>query len=77
MKQTFALPTHKNAGRKVAYVNARLFDAASGLDKKGALLTIGGLIERMRMDEARARDEFDHRFRSLAQKQRRKAVRAL
>jgi dihydroorotase len=45
MKQHFALPTHKNdANRKVAYINARLFDAESGLDIKGALLTIGDAI---------------------------------
>src|SRR5579862_2363220 len=43
MKQTFTLPTHKN-DRKVAYINARLFDPASGLDKKGSLLTIGDKI---------------------------------
>lgn len=44
-KQHFALPTHRNnPNRKVAYINARLFDAASGLDSKGALLTIGNSI---------------------------------
>lgn len=43
MKQTFTLPTH-NQQRKVAYINARLFDPESGLDKKGALLTIGDKI---------------------------------
>jgi len=43
--QHFALPTHRNnPNRKVAYINARLFDAASGLDQKGALLTIGNSI---------------------------------
>lgn len=41
----FTLPTHRNdENRKVAYVNARLFDAASGLDAKGALLTVGDSI---------------------------------
>ncbi len=45
MTQTFILPTHQNnAARKVAYINARLFDAESGLDQKGALLTIGSEI---------------------------------
>lgn len=44
MKQTFTLPTRKNAGKKVAYINARLFDAESGLDEKGALLTDGNII---------------------------------
>jgi dihydroorotase len=45
VKKHFALPTHQNdPNRKVAYINARLFDAESGLDKKGALLTQGALI---------------------------------
>jgi len=45
MKQTFALPTHKlDPHKKVAYINARLFDAESKLDIKGALLTIGDKI---------------------------------
>ncbi len=45
MKQTFTLPTHKNdPRRKVVYINARLFDAESGLDNKGALLTMGDSI---------------------------------
>lgn len=45
MKSTFILPTHKNdQNRKVAYINARLYDAESGLDAKGALLTIGDTI---------------------------------
>ncbi|MDE3061007.1 MAG: dihydroorotase [Pseudomonadota bacterium] len=45
MTQHFTLPTHKNdPHRKVAYVNARLFDAESGLDEKGTLLTIGDTI---------------------------------
>ncbi|MBY0408510.1 MAG: amidohydrolase family protein, partial [Rickettsiales bacterium] len=44
-KQTFTLPTWKNdRNKKVAYINARLFDAESGLDQKGALLTIGDEI---------------------------------
>ena len=43
--QTFTLPTHQNnPQKKVAYINARLFDAASGLDAKGALLTAGNEI---------------------------------
>lgn len=42
---SFALPTHQNnPNKKVAYVNARLFDAESGLDQKGGLLTIGNAI---------------------------------
>lgn len=45
MKMHFALPTHQNdASKKVAYVNARLFDPESGLDTKGALLTVGDSI---------------------------------
>ena len=41
----FSLPTHKNdTNKKVAYINARLFDAESGLDAKGSLLTIGDSI---------------------------------
>lgn len=45
MKTHFALPTHQNdANKKVAYVNARLFDPESGLDTKGALLTVGDSI---------------------------------
>ncbi len=44
-KQTFNLPTHSlKPGHKVAYVNARLFDPESGLDKKGGLLTQGNKI---------------------------------
>lgn len=43
MKQQFTLPTHAHKG-KVAYTNARLFDAASGLDQKGGLLTEGDRI---------------------------------
>jgi len=43
-KQTFTLPTHQNTGKKVAYTNARLFDAESALDVKGSLLTIGSEI---------------------------------
>jgi dihydroorotase len=42
MKQHFTLPTHQSdPNKKIAYVNARLFDAESGLDAKGGLLTIG------------------------------------
>ena len=45
MKQHFTLPTHKNdTGKKIAYINARLFDPASKLDVKGALLTQGDKI---------------------------------
>lgn len=45
MKQIFALPTHRNdPHRKVAYINARLFDPASKLDARGGLLTIGDTI---------------------------------
>jgi len=41
----FTLPTRKNnPSRKIAYINARLFDAASRMDEKGALLTEGGII---------------------------------
>lgn len=44
-KPQFTLPTHQNSqDKKVAYVNARLFDAESGLDEKGTLLTIGDSI---------------------------------
>jgi dihydroorotase len=45
VKQQFTLPTHQNdKNKKVAYVDARLFDPASGLDEKGGLLTIGDNI---------------------------------
>ncbi|MDX1974991.1 MAG: dihydroorotase [Rickettsiales bacterium] len=45
MKQHFTLPTHQtNADKKVAYVNARLFDPESGLDAVGGLLTTGDVI---------------------------------
>lgn len=41
----FTMPTHQNdPNKKVAYTNARLFDAASGLDEKGGLLTVGDAI---------------------------------
>lgn len=44
-KQTFIRPTwNLSADKRVAYVNARLFDAATGLDEKGALLTEGNRI---------------------------------
>ncbi len=33
-----------SAGRRVAYVNARLLDPATGFDEQGALLTVGGEI---------------------------------
>lgn len=43
--QTFSRPTWKlDPKKRVAYVNARLFDAASGLDENGALLTEGNTI---------------------------------
>lgn len=45
MTQTFNLPTRNIAkDKRVAYVNARLIDPASGLDAKGALLTEGNKI---------------------------------
>ena len=45
MKQTFTLPTHQNnPNKKTAYTNARLFDAESGLDQLGGLLTMGSEI---------------------------------
>src|SRR5881394_1798662 len=45
MKQHFTLPTHQlKPDKKTAYINARLFDPESGLDKKGALLTQGAEI---------------------------------
>lgn len=45
MKPQFTMPTHSNdPNRKVVYTNARLFDAESGLDEKGDLLTIGDSI---------------------------------
>ncbi len=44
-KQIFTKPTHHlDPSHKVAYTNARLFDAESGLDAKGELLTIGSTI---------------------------------
>jgi len=44
-KPQFFLPTHQNnAEKRVAYINARLFDPESGLDTKGALLTLGDSI---------------------------------
>jgi dihydroorotase len=44
MKPTFTKPTRRNDGRKIAYINARLIDPESGLDKQGGLLTIGNRI---------------------------------
>lgn len=45
MTQKFILPSWKNdPNKKVAYINARLFDPESGLDVKGGLLTIGDSI---------------------------------
>ena len=45
MTQHFTLPTHKlSPARKVAYINARVFDPATGLDEKGGLITTGGAI---------------------------------
>jgi dihydroorotase len=44
-KQTWELPKGSlTKSDKVAYINARLFDPESGLDKKGALLTEGDTI---------------------------------
>jgi len=44
-QQTFTLPTRTlTPDRKVAYLNARLFDPESGLDIKGGLLTKGSVI---------------------------------
>ena len=40
----FFKPTRLNAGKKVAYVNARLMDPESGLDAMGSLLTTGNTI---------------------------------
>lgn len=40
----FTKPTRRNAGHRVAYINARLMDPESGLDAKGALLTDGNEI---------------------------------
>jgi dihydroorotase len=43
--QYFTMPTHLNdESKKTAYINARLFDAESGLDSTGSLLTIGDKI---------------------------------
>lgn len=44
MKKTFKLPHDHDPKRKVAYINARLIDPESGLDKKGELLTVGDKI---------------------------------
>lgn len=44
-KQHFSLPSWQhNEDKKVAYINARLFDPESGLDQKGELLTVGDRI---------------------------------
>ena len=43
MKQNFQLPTHQQK-KTIAYTNARLFDAESGLDVMGGLLTEGDKI---------------------------------
>jgi dihydroorotase len=44
-QQTFTRPTWKlDPKKRVAYVNARLYDAESGLDEQGALLTEGNTI---------------------------------
>jgi dihydroorotase len=40
----FFKPIRKNAGKRVAYTNARLIDPESGLDVKGSLLTEGNKI---------------------------------
>lgn len=43
--QNFSRPTWKlDPKKRVAYTNARLYDAESGLDEKGALLTEGNTI---------------------------------
>lgn len=45
LKQTFTRPTWNLAqGKRTAYINARLYDAESGLDEMGALLTEGSRI---------------------------------
>lgn len=44
-KQKWFLPEGINEKNKVAYINARLIDPESGLDKKGALLTEGSIIK--------------------------------
>ncbi len=45
MTQSFAKPTRSlKDDHKVAYINARLIDPATGLDTKGSLLTIGDTI---------------------------------
>lgn len=44
-KQFFSLPTRAlGANKKTAFVNARLFDAESGLDQKGELIAVGNKI---------------------------------
>ncbi len=43
-QMNFTLPTRQNAGKKVAYVNARLIDPETGLDEMGGLLTVGDTI---------------------------------
>lgn len=40
----FFKPTRTNAGKKVAYTNARLIDPESGLDQAGGLMTVGNAI---------------------------------
>lgn len=40
----FTRPTRTNAGKKIAYTNARLIDPESGRDEVGSLLTIGNEI---------------------------------
>lgn len=42
--QTFTKPTRENKGKRVAYINARVMDPASGLDVQGGLLTEGDTI---------------------------------
>ena len=47
MSETLELGNGGEAGRRVAYLNARLIDPSSGLDVEGALLTVGGEIADM------------------------------
>ena len=44
-KQSFTRPSwNPPKSKRVAYTNARLFDAASGLDEMGTLVTEGNVI---------------------------------
>ncbi|AIL65223.1 Dihydroorotase [Rickettsiales bacterium Ac37b] len=44
MQQQWQLPLRTNQHKKIAYINARLYDPSTGLDAQGALLTIGDQI---------------------------------